>query len=136
MKVNTLEESVVSDIGRAFGEYDYGGEHGLIEAFIAYKRPGEKIKRKAFLPLAGALLGAMKFGELIRFARIMAKGGAGLDKRLDRQKKPYLFVGLVCVRQPYQGRGVHAQGYESGLYRGQPAWRAGNPRDRRKIQMR
>ena len=138
MKVNTLEESVVSDIGRAFGEYDYGGEHGLIEAFpgrdaaaaficghvrmalqsgmlytvgengeafIAYKRPGEKIKRKAFLPLAGALLGAMKFGELIRFARIMAKGGAGLDKRLDRQKKPYLFVGLVCVRQPYQGRG-------------------------------
>ena len=33
MKVNTLEESVVSDIGRAFGEYDYGGEHGLIEAF-------------------------------------------------------------------------------------------------------
>ena len=27
MKVNTLEESVVSDIGRAFGEYDYGGEH-------------------------------------------------------------------------------------------------------------
>ena len=138
MKVETLEESVVSDIGRTFGEYDYGGEHGLIDAFpsrdaaaaficgyvrmalasgmlhtisetgeayIAYKRPGEKIGLRAALPLAKALLGAMNLRELIRFIRIMAKGGPGLDKRFDKQKKPYLFVGLVCVRQAYQGQG-------------------------------
>ena len=119
MKVETLEESVVSDIGRAFGGYDYGGEHGLIDAFpsrdaaaaficgyvrmalasgmlhtinetgeayIAYKRPGEKIGLRAALPLAKALLGAMNLRELIRFIRIMAKGGPGLDKRFDKQK--------------------------------------------------
>lgn len=33
MKVTELEESVVYDIGHAFGYYDYGGERGLIDAF-------------------------------------------------------------------------------------------------------
>lgn len=57
------------------------------------------------LPLARGLLGSMKPKELFRFASIMAKGGAGLGKKLDREKKPYIYVGLVCVREPYQGQG-------------------------------
>ena len=138
MKVVTLEESRISDIGHAFGYYDYGSEHGLIDAFpsrdaaaafirgyvrmsllggllhttsekgeayIAYKRPGEKLRLKAVLPLAKGLLGSMSFGDLMRFARIMAKGEPGLDKRFDKEKKPYLFVGMVCVRESYQGQG-------------------------------
>ncbi len=24
---------------------------------------------------------------------------------MDREKKPYLYVGMVCVREPYQGQG-------------------------------
>ena len=24
---------------------------------------------------------------------------------MDREKKPYVYVGLVCVREPYQGQG-------------------------------
>ena len=138
MKVTQLSESRIADIGHAFGFYDYGAEHGLIDAFpsrdaaaaficgyvrmalqsgmlhttsekgeayIAYKRPGEKIKIRAVLPLAKALLGSMNLKQLIRFAQIMAKGEPGLDKQFQRQKKPYLFVGLVCVREPYQGQG-------------------------------
>ena len=35
----------------------------------------------------------------------MSKGGSGLDKQFDREKKPYIYVGLVCVREPYQGQG-------------------------------
>lgn len=35
----------------------------------------------------------------------MAKGGPGLTRRLDRERKPYVYVGLVCVREPFQGRG-------------------------------
>lgn len=138
MKVDTLEESRISDIGHAFGYYDYGSEHGLIDAFpsrdaaaafirgyvrmallggllhttsekgeayIAYKRPGEKLRLKAVLPLAKGLLGSMSFGDLMRFARIMAKGEPGLDKRFDKEKKTYLFVGMVCVRESYQGQG-------------------------------
>ena len=129
MKVNTLDEGAIRDIGHAFGYYDYGAERGLIdlfpgrdavasyicgyvrmallggmlhatsergEGFIAFKRPGEKIGARAGLALRRALL---------RFARAMAKSGDGLDKRLDREKEPYLFVGLVCVREAYQGQG-------------------------------
>lgn len=138
MKVTTADEKVIEDIGHAFGYYDYGTEHGLIEAFpnrdaaaaficgyvrmalqsgmlyttgkygegyISYKLPGQKISPKAVLPLAKALFGSMKLKELIRFARIMSKGGSGLDKQLDKAKKPYIYVGLVCVREPYQGQG-------------------------------
>lgn len=137
-KVAILDESVIKDIGHAFGYYDYGTEHGLIDAFpsrdaaeaficgyvhmalqngmlyttgkdgegyISYKLPGQKISLKAVLPLAKALFGSMKLKELIRFARIMAKGGSGLNKRFDKEKKPYIFVGLVCVRELYQGQG-------------------------------
>lgn len=32
-------------------------------------------------------------------------GGASLQDRMDKEKKPYIFVGLVCVREQYQGQG-------------------------------
>lgn len=138
MKITTAEEKIIQDIGHAFGYYDYGTEHGLIEAFpsrdaaaaficgyvrmalqggmmyttgkdsegfIAYKLPKQKISLKAELPLAKALLGNMKLKELIRFANIMSKGGSGLTKQFDKAKKPYIYVGLVCVREQYQGQG-------------------------------
>ena len=138
MKVETLDEAVIADIGHAFGYYDYGTEQGLASAFpsreataafirgyvrmalqsgmmhttgergegyIAYKLPGEKLKVKAMLPLAKAFFGALKGKDLVRFLRIMAKGGQGLNDRMGREKKPYVFVGLVCVREKYQGQG-------------------------------
>lgn len=138
MKVTTADESIIKDIGHAFGYYDYGTEQGLIsafpgrdaaasficgyvrmalksgmlyttgengEGFIAYKRPGEKVGLTAGLHLVKGLLGAMKPKDLVRFARIMSKGSPGLDKKFDKEKKPYIFVGLVCVREQYQGRG-------------------------------
>lgn len=136
--VTELDEEIIQDIGHAFAYYDYGTEHGLVDAFpnreavsaficgyvrmalksgmlytvgengegyIAYKLPKQKVRLKAALPLAKGLLGAMKLKELIRFARIMSKGGAGLNKRFDKEKKPYIYVGLVCVREQYQGQG-------------------------------
>ena len=138
MNVTTLDEDTIQEIGRAFSDYDYGAEHGLIEAFpnreavaaficgyvrmalqigmlytngkngegyIAYRLPEQKIPVKAVLPLAKALFGSMKIRELIRFARIMSKGGSGLHRRYEKQKKPHIYVGLVCVRKPYQGQG-------------------------------
>lgn len=136
MKVAKLDESVIKGIGHAFGCYDYGAEHGLIDAFpnreavssficgyvkmalksgmlyttsengegfIAYKLPGQKVGLKAVLPLVKGFLGSMKIKEILRFMRIMSRGGAGPDKQFDKAKKSYIYVGLVCVREPYQG---------------------------------
>ena len=33
MKITALDESIIQDIGHAFGYYDYGSESGLITAF-------------------------------------------------------------------------------------------------------
>lgn len=75
------------------------------EGFIAYKLPGEKITLKAGLYLARGFLSAMDSRSLVRFIRIMSKGGSGLGKQLNKAKKPYIYVGMVCVREPYQGQG-------------------------------
>lgn len=79
------------------------GENG--EGWIAYQLPGQKVPLRAMLPLARGLLGSMRPGELLRFARIMSQGGPGLERKLRREGKPYLSVGLVCVREPCQGKG-------------------------------
>lgn len=147
MKVTELDERVIQDIGHAFGYYDYGQEHGLIDAFpsrdaaaaficgyvrmalrggilyatsergegyLAYKRPGERLSLRAMLPLAKGLLGSMTPKALFRFAKIMAKGEPGLDKRFDREKRSCLFVGQQgrttlsarskSARHPQRGR--------------------------------
>lgn len=75
------------------------------EAYIAYKLPGQKVSLKAMLPLAKGLLNPMKTKDLIRFVKVMVKGGSGLDKQFDKAKIPYIYVGMVCVREQYQGRG-------------------------------
>ena len=75
------------------------------EGYIAYKLPGQRVGLRAMLPLARALLGSMSLRQLARFARAMSGGGPGLDKRLEQKKQPYIFVGLVCVLEAYQGQG-------------------------------
>ena len=75
------------------------------EGYIAYKLPGQKLGLKAMLPLAKAFLGCMDFCSVVRFVKIMSKGGSGLDKKLDKEKTPYIFVGMVCVREQFQGQG-------------------------------
>lgn len=138
MKVKTVDENVIRDIGHAFAYYDYGEEPGMGEAFpsreavdaficgyvrmalengsfyatsekgegyIAYKCPGEKISLKAVLCMAKAVLGSMKMKDLFHYLKVAAKSGSGPTKQFDREKKPYIFVGMVCVREKYQGQG-------------------------------
>lgn len=150
-KVTTLDEAMIKDIGHAFGYYDYGTEHGLIDAFpsrdaaaaficgyvrmalrggmlyttsergegyIAYLLPGQSIKLKDGIPLAKAFFGAMNGKEILRLIRVMSKGGEGLRKRLDKEKKPYLYVGMVCVRERYQGQGYMRKVLEAAFSEG------------------
>lgn len=155
MKVSILQEKQIADLGHAFGYYDYGAEHGLIDAFpsrdavaafirgyvrmafrngmlyatsengegyIVYKLPGQKVALRSMLPLAKAFFSAMSLREIGYFLWVMAKGGTGLDKQLDKEKKPYVFVGLVCVREKCQGymRKVMDMAYAQGDRLGVP----------------
>lgn len=41
----------------------------------------------------------------IAFLRPGGRGGPGLHDRMKKEKKPHIFVGMVCVRETYQGQG-------------------------------
>lgn len=75
------------------------------EGYIAFKRPGERVSLGAGFLLARGLLGSMNVKELVRFFRLATQGGPGLDTRMKKEKKPFIFVGMLCVREPYQGQG-------------------------------
>ena len=138
MKVTTLDETAIHDIGHAFGYYDYGQETGMTAAFsskdatedyicayvrgmlrgsflyatsergegyIAYKLPREKLGFRTVWPIAQGMLHNSSLKRLIGFGMAMKRGGASLQSRMDKEKKPYIFVGLVCVREQYQGQG-------------------------------
>ncbi len=60
---------------------------------------------KTMCPIAKGMLRNSSLKRLLRFAMAVKRGGASLQDRMDREKKPYIFVGLVCVREKYQGRG-------------------------------
>ena len=84
MKVTTLDEKSIHDIGHAFGYYDYGEETGMSAAFSGKEATANYI---------------------CAYVRGVLRGGASLQDRMDKEKKPYIFVGLVCVREQYQGQG-------------------------------
>ena len=138
MKVTTLDEKSIRDIGHAFGYYDYGEETGMAAAFsgkeatanyicayvrgvlrggflhttsergegyIAYKLPKEKMGLKTMWPIACGMLHNSTLKCLLQFGIAIKRGGASLQDRMDKEKKPYIFVGLVCVREQYQGQG-------------------------------
>lgn len=72
---------------------------------LPYRLSGEKVKLTAFFPLLKGVFQAMTFRELCRFARLMKRAGASLNDRYDKEKKPHIYVGLVCVTEKYQGQG-------------------------------
>ena len=75
------------------------------EGFIAYKLPGQKIGWRTVKPLAGGMLRSLGLSGVLRLARAMKRGGPSLRDRFDKERKPYLFVWLVCVREEFQGQG-------------------------------
>ena len=94
MKVTTLDEKSIRDIGHAFGYYDYGQETGMSAAFSGKEATANYI--------CAYVRGVLRGGFLHTTSK---RGGASLQDRMDKEKKPYIFVGLVCVREQYQGQG-------------------------------
>ena len=75
------------------------------EGYIAYKLPGQKVSFKAARILLRGMLQSMSLGELFHFARMLSKAGPSLEDVLNKEKKSCIYVGMVCVREAYQGQG-------------------------------
>lgn len=75
------------------------------EGYIAYKLPKEKLGFQTLWPIAKGMLHNSTLKRLLRFAMAIKRGGVSLQDRMGKEKKPYIFVGLVCVRELYQGQG-------------------------------
>lgn len=75
------------------------------EGYIAYKLPKEKMRLKTMWPIVKGMLRNSSLKRLLNFGIAIKRGGVSLQDRMDREKKPYIFVGLVCVREQYQGQG-------------------------------
>ena len=83
------------------------------EAFIAYKRCDEKVGLKAGQKLIKGMFAGSSFGEVVRMLSILGSGGSSsIEKKLKKKKQKYLFVGLVCVREEYQGQGYMRKALE------------------------
>lgn len=75
------------------------------EGFIAYKLPQDKLGFGAAMQLVKGFFQSMNLKELIRLLNGMSKGGPSLRDRMGKEKRPCIFVGLVCVLEEYQGQG-------------------------------
>lgn len=78
------------------------------EGYIIYKLPHQKLPLRAGLELVKGLFQAMSLKEIINFFRTVSGSPSktpSLKSQLDKQKKDYIYVGMVCVREKYQGQG-------------------------------
>ena len=75
------------------------------EGYIAYKLPGQKVSLSAAKFLLQGIWRSMSIGEIFRFAKAIMQGGPSLEELQKKKKEPCIYVGMVCVREAYQGQG-------------------------------
>ena len=92
--MTALCEKTGRHIGHAFGYYDYGQKTGMTVALSGKEATANYICAYVRGMLRGGLLHTTS-----------ERGGVSLQDRMDKEKKPDIFVGLVCVREQYQGQG-------------------------------
>ena len=93
--MTALCEKTGRHIGHAFGYYDYGQKTGMTVALSGKEATANYICAYVRGMLRGGLL----------HTTTSERGGVSLQDRMDKEKKPDIFVGLVCVREQYQGQG-------------------------------
>ena len=94
MKVNTLDEGAIRDIGHAFGYYDYGAERGLIDLFPGRDAVASYICGYVRMALLGGtlrpgietLLDLAGFDRLLERADLVITGEGRLDGQSLRGK--------------------------------------------------
>ena len=108
MKITKWDAQAAEDIGHAFGYYDYGQETGMGVFYSSKEAVAnyiQKMNLKAGMAILKALFHNMSLKEMIRMGKALSKGGRSLQDRMKKEKKDFIFVGMVCVREQYQGQG-------------------------------
>ena len=126
MKVETLSEKDINAIGHAFGYYEYAqGEKGLVSAYsskdavVSYINGYVEMVLQAGQKLIKGMFAESSVGEVVRMLSILGSGGSSsIEKKLKKKKQKYLFVGLVCVREEYQGQGYMRKALELAFAEG------------------
>ena len=75
------------------------------EGYIAYKLPGQRVSFGAAKLLMQGVFCSMNAKEIFRFFRAIKQGGPSLEDVMKQKKSPCIYVGMVCVREAYQGQG-------------------------------
>ena len=89
-----------------------------VEAYIAYKFSGQKISFGAAMELVKGFFQSMNLKELVRFLKTVSKGGPDLKDKMNKEKKPYIYVGMLCVTEKYQGQGFMRKALEMAFAEG------------------
>ncbi len=75
------------------------------EGYIAYILPGQKVSFRAARLLLQGVRRSMNLKEIFRFMKAIRQSGPSLEDLMKKEKKPCVYVGMVCVREAYQGQG-------------------------------
>ena len=103
MKIKTLSEGIAEDIGHAFGYYDYGTEHGLIDAFPSREAVASFISGYVKMAFQSGMLYAIsEAGEgFIAYKlpgqRITLKAGLHLARGFFRAMNPKSLIRFLRI---------------------------------------
>lgn len=75
------------------------------EAFVAYKFSKDKLPASAGFILLKTVFRTLGFKGAVNMLSAIKKGGESYETTLKKQKKPYIFVGMLVVRKQYQRQG-------------------------------
>ena len=94
------------------------------EAFVAYKFSKDKLPAYAGFILLKTVFRTLGFKGAVNMLSAIKKGGESYETTLKKQKKPYIFVGMLVVRKQYQCQGFMRKAldiaFDEGRKRGVP----------------
>ena len=94
------------------------------EAFVAYKFSKDKLPASAGFILLKTVFRTLGFKGAVNMLSAIKKGGESYETTLKKQKKPYIFVGMLVVRKQYQRQGFMRKAldiaFDEGRKRGVP----------------
>lgn len=105
------------------------------EAFVSYKYSKDKLPPSAGMILLKAVFSTLGFRGAVKILSAIKKGGKSYEATIKKEKRPYIFVGMLVVRKQYQGQGYMRKALEIA-WRGHKKRLPGSPGNGRRAETR